>query len=67
MREAGIDRFSDVIDLDFQAFQDWVAESANKAGGLITDRTLKSRIYGSRGSMSNLESLLTDCVLGLWR
>ncbi|CAE6890398.1 MULTISPECIES: tyrosine-type recombinase/integrase [Pseudomonadaceae] len=46
MREAGIDRFSDVIDLDFQAFQDWVAESANKAGGLITDRTLKSRIYG---------------------
>ncbi len=46
MRDAGIARFSDVIELDFQVFQDGVAESENKAGGLITDRTLKSRVYG---------------------
>lgn len=46
MREAGIARFSDFTDLDFQAFQDWVADSENKAGGLVTDRTLKSRVYG---------------------
>lgn len=35
MREVGIARFSDVLDLDFQAFQDWVAESENKAPEFI--------------------------------
>jgi integrase len=46
MRESGIVRFSDVFDIDFQGFQDWVAESENKYGELITNRTLNSRIYG---------------------
>lgn len=46
MRENGITRFSDLSDLEMSAFQDWISEAEHKTGGVVTNRTLNSRVYG---------------------
>lgn len=45
MRDNEISRFSDVSDLDFSKFQDLISGAENKAGGLVTNRTLTTRVY----------------------
>ncbi|WP_161936229.1 tyrosine-type recombinase/integrase [Pseudomonas aeruginosa] len=45
MRESGIRRFSDIGDVDFSEFQERISSADNKSGGVVTNRTIKSRVY----------------------
>ncbi|RNF81673.1 site-specific integrase [Pseudomonas putida] len=43
---SGLLRFSDLTEADMQSFTDSIARKSNGSGGVLTDRTLRTRIYG---------------------
>lgn len=70
MRESGIRRFSDIGDVDFSEFQERISSADNKSGGVVTNRTIKSRVYALSWlyeQSGKLSDGLTSCLLVMLR